>query len=354
MKTQKKMCLWLVGLWVFSFFFLLLCTSKYLAPITLKPSPRKSTEMEFEKAAPCQKYSQLSHFYLEQHDLSITFQCWSLSFCLHMVGMRCGWGWDAGGSVAWTLMMQHRSLEPWVLWLLQALHESPLSQAHQGWHPAPSPPTLVRVGGNAREGSTVPRVKDTDSGDGPSRAPHPRTHMHESLWTSWMFRKRWRRQLRTDVQALVWAQKTQLLHWPCLQVAGCVVLRKSPWSLGEERRGEETAWVSEYGCMSMCTCVCVCAWVHVRARMCVHRCMYRYMFMCVCVCARARVHVCAHAWVRVCVLVCLCMGACVWLCMGACVCAQVCVDVCMHGCVCAHRYVCMGALCVHGYVCVHT
>ena len=92
MKTQKKMCLWLVGLWVFSFFFLLLCTSKYLAPITLKPSPRKSTEMEFEKAAPCQKYSQLSHFYLEQHDLSITFQYWSLSFCLHMVGMRCGWG----------------------------------------------------------------------------------------------------------------------------------------------------------------------------------------------------------------------------------------------------------------------
>lgn len=68
------------------FLFLLLCTLKYLAPVTLKPSPKKSTEMEFQKVAPCQKYSQLSHFCLEQHDLSITFQCWILSFHLHVVG----------------------------------------------------------------------------------------------------------------------------------------------------------------------------------------------------------------------------------------------------------------------------
>ena len=137
LKTQKEICLWLVGLWVcVFFFFLLLCTLKYLAPVTLKPSPKKSTEMEFQKVAPCQKYSQLSHFCLEQHDLSITFQCWILSFHLHVVG------WDAGGSMAWILTMQHRSLEPWALWPLPALHESPLSQArqagkstHRGWHP---------------------------------------------------------------------------------------------------------------------------------------------------------------------------------------------------------------------------
>ena len=44
---------------------------------------------------------------------------------------------------------------------------------------APSPPTLVRLGGSAQEGGTVPGVKDTSSGDGPSRTACPRTHTHE-------------------------------------------------------------------------------------------------------------------------------------------------------------------------------
>lgn len=42
-------------------FILLLCTSKCLASIPLKPFPKKSTKMESEKETPCQKYSQLSH-----------------------------------------------------------------------------------------------------------------------------------------------------------------------------------------------------------------------------------------------------------------------------------------------------
>lgn len=42
-------------------FILPFCTSKWLASIPLKSSPKNSTKMEFEKETPCQKYSQLSH-----------------------------------------------------------------------------------------------------------------------------------------------------------------------------------------------------------------------------------------------------------------------------------------------------
>lgn len=57
----------LVGKIMGDFFPLVLCTSKCLASITLKPSSRNGTKMELEKAIPCQKYSQLSHLFSKQH-----------------------------------------------------------------------------------------------------------------------------------------------------------------------------------------------------------------------------------------------------------------------------------------------
>lgn len=52
-EDQKKMCLWLVGFGVI--FLPLLCASKCLAAMILKPSPKSSTRAEFEKGTPCQK-----------------------------------------------------------------------------------------------------------------------------------------------------------------------------------------------------------------------------------------------------------------------------------------------------------
>lgn len=187
-KDQKKMCLWLVGLRVG--FFLPLYTSKCLASIPLKPSPKNSTKMEFEKETPCQKYSQLSHLlgsvikvsHLNTGFLPFFFTGW-------------GFGWAAVWSQHWDLTTQSTGMEHWALL-------TPLGSAwvaafleRPGWRvrrPAlipelPSPHPLW--GGHARQGGMVPRAKGTGPGDGPSRPSRPRTLSYRSLRTSWMVRQ---------------------------------------------------------------------------------------------------------------------------------------------------------------------
>ena len=161
-------------------FFLLLCTSKGLAATTLKPSLKNSTKMEFEKVTPCQKYSQLSHPFWEQCDLSITFKSWIPSSRLHTAGIGCGrqrgLGTDSHDAAQGPLSTK-RSSSSRLCMNCQLLRLQAGKSVEPGRHPrSASYPLLRGDEGMPGKAAWCPGAKDTGSETGQAelRVPEPR------------------------------------------------------------------------------------------------------------------------------------------------------------------------------------